>query len=316
MLFLRARYYEPGTGRFISRDPWSGNIQQPLTLHGWSYVQNDPVGLVDPSGWQTPVPEPVPTPSPPGGPQPTPTPTPQLSNHRDLTEWLYAELHQHANGYYARCIQTLLNSQDVTDQARAYIAWILLVKDRVKWDFKHGIRAELDDSIVLRHEGGYRWYEFSVPGNVFYAFVGRSAGFSGFKLHAGASVAEVIDPAHASDACCLEICEAGLIELDQCISLGCYYINPDWWQTGFDEPGDWQNVEFGIQLFNAYGPRMTFEQFQSFLANRGHSLTPAAQTPDWNWTNPNPGWPYGVGRFNGPKEAQYELPIQLLLLRW
>jgi hypothetical protein len=281
------------------------------------------VGLVDPSGWQPPVPEPVPTPPPPGGPQPTPTPTPapqpvspELPNHRDLTQWLYAELHQHANGYYSRRIQTLLNSQDLKDQARAYIAWILLVKDRAKWDFKHGIQAELDKSIVLRHEGGYRWYEFSVPGNIFYAFVGRAAGFSGFELHAGASVAEIIDPVHESEACCPEICKAGWVELDHCISLGCYYINPDWWQTGFDEPGDWWNVEFGIQLFRAYGSRMTFEQFQSFLATRGHSLSPAPLTPEWNWVNPNPGWPYRVGRFDGPKAAQYELPIQLLLLPW
>jgi hypothetical protein len=188
--------------------------------------------------------------------------------------------------------------------------------DRAKWDFKRRIQAELHNSIVLRHEGGYRWYEFSVPGNIFYAFVGRAAGFSSFELHAGASVAEIIDPTHGSDACCPEICKAGLIELDHCISLGCYYINPDWWQSGFDDPNDWQSVEFGIQLFRAYGPQMTLAQYQSFLAARGRSLTAAPRTPEWNWVNPIPGWPYRVGSFDGPKAAKHELPIQLLLLQW
>ncbi len=50
LLFLRARYYEPGTGRFVSKDPWSGNIQQPSTLQGWTYVQNNPLALVDIEG--------------------------------------------------------------------------------------------------------------------------------------------------------------------------------------------------------------------------------------------------------------------------
>jgi RHS repeat-associated protein len=50
LLFLRARYYEPGMGRFISKDPWSGDAQRPLTLHGWSYSQNNPSNTIDPTG--------------------------------------------------------------------------------------------------------------------------------------------------------------------------------------------------------------------------------------------------------------------------
>ena len=48
--YLRARYYNPSTGRFISRDPFEGIIIRPDTLHKYSYVSNNPVILTDPSG--------------------------------------------------------------------------------------------------------------------------------------------------------------------------------------------------------------------------------------------------------------------------
>jgi RHS repeat-associated protein len=50
LLFLRARYYEPGAGRFISKDQWQGSVQRPQTLNGWNYVENGPVSATDPAG--------------------------------------------------------------------------------------------------------------------------------------------------------------------------------------------------------------------------------------------------------------------------
>ena len=52
LLYLRARYYDPGTGRFISKDPWAGSVWLPGTMNGWVYVGNNPVNLVDPWGLQ------------------------------------------------------------------------------------------------------------------------------------------------------------------------------------------------------------------------------------------------------------------------
>jgi RHS repeat-associated protein len=52
LLFLRARYYEPEIGLFLSKDSWPGNMKQPVTLHGWVYGQNNPIIYVDPTGHQ------------------------------------------------------------------------------------------------------------------------------------------------------------------------------------------------------------------------------------------------------------------------
>jgi len=48
--YLRARYYEPGTGRFLTRDSYLGNIMNPLTLNRYAYVGNNPLMRTDPSG--------------------------------------------------------------------------------------------------------------------------------------------------------------------------------------------------------------------------------------------------------------------------
>ena len=48
--YLRARYYNPLTGRFLSRDPEDGQIKVPATLHKYLYADGDPVNGQDPSG--------------------------------------------------------------------------------------------------------------------------------------------------------------------------------------------------------------------------------------------------------------------------
>jgi len=50
LYYLRARYYNPATGRFMSRDPEEGKPIIPATLHKYLYVGGDPVNWVDPRG--------------------------------------------------------------------------------------------------------------------------------------------------------------------------------------------------------------------------------------------------------------------------
>jgi RHS repeat-associated protein len=50
LYYLRARYYNPLTGRFLSRDPEDGVITDPASLHKYMYAGGDPVNRVDPRG--------------------------------------------------------------------------------------------------------------------------------------------------------------------------------------------------------------------------------------------------------------------------
>ena len=50
LLYLRARYYDPSLGRFISADPYLGRVAMPVTQNRFIYVHNNPLGFVDPSG--------------------------------------------------------------------------------------------------------------------------------------------------------------------------------------------------------------------------------------------------------------------------
>jgi RHS repeat-associated protein len=48
--YLRARYYDPQVGRFLTRDPVAGSRGKPKSLNRYSYVGNNPTTLTDPSG--------------------------------------------------------------------------------------------------------------------------------------------------------------------------------------------------------------------------------------------------------------------------
>jgi len=52
LLYLRARYYQPEVGRFITKDPWAGRVWMPATLNFYTYVMGNPVGFADPAGLQ------------------------------------------------------------------------------------------------------------------------------------------------------------------------------------------------------------------------------------------------------------------------
>lgn len=48
--YLRARWYDPNTGRFISKDTYEGSLESPLSQNLYTYVENNPLTHVDPSG--------------------------------------------------------------------------------------------------------------------------------------------------------------------------------------------------------------------------------------------------------------------------
>jgi RHS repeat-associated protein len=50
---LRARHYNPNQGRFMSMDPYKGQINEPISLHKYLYANADPVNMIDPTGFST-----------------------------------------------------------------------------------------------------------------------------------------------------------------------------------------------------------------------------------------------------------------------
>lgn len=171
------------------------------------------------------------------------------------------------------------------------------------------VRAELGDTVMLRHIAsgarGYRWYEYSVPGNIYFGWMGMAVGFLDWFLHVGAGVAEIIDPVHQERGDCtithqirvrVEIDHLDVdreFEQDIC-------INPDWCRSNFDKPGDWWNVEFGIRLYKTHGPALGYDEWLTFLGSRGGLLTAAPSTPPEVGRHRNTAFPYRVGYFNGP----------------
>ncbi len=52
--YLRARWYDPRDGRFLNEDTFEGQIDNPLSLNLYTYVYNNPLTNIDPTGhWCT-----------------------------------------------------------------------------------------------------------------------------------------------------------------------------------------------------------------------------------------------------------------------
>ncbi|MCY9555085.1 polymorphic toxin-type HINT domain-containing protein [Paenibacillus apiarius] len=48
--YLRARWYDPSIGRFITEDSFEGELTNPLSLNPYTYVENNPLIYTDPTG--------------------------------------------------------------------------------------------------------------------------------------------------------------------------------------------------------------------------------------------------------------------------
>lgn len=50
LIYLRARWYDPAIGRFVSADSTGGRFVEPITLNKYIYTSDDPANRADPSG--------------------------------------------------------------------------------------------------------------------------------------------------------------------------------------------------------------------------------------------------------------------------
>jgi RHS repeat-associated protein len=51
LVYLRARYYAPQSGRFLTKDIWDGTANTPASYNVWLYVYANPINLTDPTGY-------------------------------------------------------------------------------------------------------------------------------------------------------------------------------------------------------------------------------------------------------------------------
>jgi RHS repeat-associated protein len=49
-VWMGARWYDPATDHFLSRDSVSGQLQTPISLNRYTYAQGDPLSYMDPDG--------------------------------------------------------------------------------------------------------------------------------------------------------------------------------------------------------------------------------------------------------------------------
>jgi RHS repeat-associated protein len=52
LVYLRARHYLPSIGRFLTRDTWGGDENQPMSYNSWLYGYGNPIDRTDPEGTQ------------------------------------------------------------------------------------------------------------------------------------------------------------------------------------------------------------------------------------------------------------------------
>ena len=291
LIYLRSRFYNPSIGIFASKDAWEGNYFRPLSLNKWTYGYSNPVGYTDHTGLS---PQDCIT-----NDNNSRNLTGWLVNEMTAqsNRWPskpgIGTVVGFSNGLLSSAafqiakaaLDKLAYGQDITEEGKnwikrelaaggglrmiGYIWWAEMVKDGARWDFKDQIRVNPPggpgESIMLCESAtDCDWYEFSMPGNIFYAYVGRSVGFTEFEIRAGAVYAQQVDP-----------------ENDPATNDW----KPSWSPIGLDQATDEAAIDLGFQMYdltngssnyqtvlNAF--RTALKQNKSRLAHRSEPTIP------------------------------------------
>lgn len=320
--YLRARWYGNQMGRFTSPEPIVLDFRNPQSINDYVYVLDNPVNYADSSGL-CPDSNGICTGS---GPDP-----------RDLTGWLYREMVHNINDPIIRNLRAwntiakgwggvgivacgvgfaagqpiivvgggVVIVGGMVPEGTALYEFAQQVKNGARWDFKDEIGRKLGPGITLCSPGTcYNDVEYSVPGNVYFAYIGGAAGFFDVEIQAGAAWAEVHDPAH--DPASPEHVDP----YEGVVDFGPTWWDPSTWNLG-DEPMDHDAVTLGIKLWEKYGAGITRTQFEAELAGYISRLARHAPRTRPVELDVARDWPYPVGYFNNrgnPYNPSQEMP--------
>ena len=278
LLYLRARYYQPEVGRFITKDPWPGDVQQPGTLNPYPYVTNNPANHADPAGRNGP------------GPlflelheQPTAAPSQDIPT---VVDYIHGEMARNAQGPIVRLVwllneasrtrdtvpdwpdwtpalrvgRTIPGVEDVSARVGAYLVFGYMVQPGGPWDPKTYIGRELGYYQKIADH----CYYYDIWGNIMFGYLGTAAGFSESELLNGAGLVQIpTDVKH-------------VIEQDD----PCRLPRPRPWYRLFqlwawDHPEDRVTAKIGIRLWEAFSISFTPEHIIRAIDEAGdkHLIT-------------------------------------------
>jgi len=176
LLYLRARYYQPETGRFVTKDPWAGNPAQPATLNHYVYAGNNPVNLLDPSGSR---------------------PEDFLPSWQDppVVTHIHQQMVDNAQGpIVAQLLEWnsswSLGMRPGFAKANANKNFADMVWPGHEWDPKDYIRGKFYKGVS--HRIGGHWYYYDIWGNIMFGYLGSAAGFQEWELLNGGGLTQLV----------------------------------------------------------------------------------------------------------------------------
>ncbi len=184
LVYLRARYYEPTDGRFISKDIWSGDYFRTQSLNRWKYVEGNPVNYTDTSGRYI---------------DQTLNATQNPFDRFDRTlNYMYSEMVHNSRSMSAEYMRSLLTASTFCPEyltgndpfyyfleapLTAYWIFFNKVVSGGEWDHKPKIRSLLglnrswqDLYYPIRGNDEYEVY-YDIWSNIHYGYVGSAIGF-------------------------------------------------------------------------------------------------------------------------------------------
>ena len=244
LVYLRARYYAPRVGRFLTRDTWNGDSSIPVTYNKWLYANANPVIYTDPSGncpWclvamllaagvissgctdqvsTTPV-----------------VPIGYPTDCRNLNNWFVEELTD--IGY---------------DVHGDFDLFVKTVEPGGRADWRGSLREQFGEAIMFCWSSDQcGFYDVSTPGNIVYGYLGAQLNIARIDLHTIASLGQLSDEMRRK----LRETLGMPTELPPGMDVNI---------KGFDSPGDYQAIELGYDLWETYHYQVTNEEFMEMLS--------------------------------------------------